>query len=625
MLNVTPTSNDSLPLRRGEFATIVEGLDYAARGETGCNFFSSRGELERVLSYREIRERAVELARALAGSGVARGERLAIIAETSPDFMIFFFACQYAGLVPVPLPLSVNLGGREAYVARLRSMMKQAGARLAVAGPDLVGYLEEAAKGLAVDFLGTPDDFYQLPAEGGDLRPHGPDEPCYIQYSSGSTSLPRGVLVTQRAITENARAIGQHGLQLRPGDRSANWLPLYHDMGLVGFCLTPALNQITVDCLASTAFARRPLVWLRILSDHGATISFSPTFGYELCARVSGRVDVKSLDLSRWRVAGVGGEMVRPSALQAFADSFAVCGFDPAAFVPSYGLAESTLAVSFSPLGKGLRVDRVSREAYVRSALAIPASGNGNGHGNGHGNGNGNGNGHGNGSGNDIGKGSAPSSRAFVKCGGALPGHRIEIRDKNNAPLPDRRIGWVCISGPSLMRGYYGDPAATASMFTPDDWLNTGDMGYLVDGELVITGRSKDLIICNGRNIWPQDLEWAVESRCGVSPGHVAAFSVDDDEGLERVVVVLETRDKDCETLHRVRHEVGGVITAMAGVSGEVVLAPPRSLTFTSSGKLSRAAAKADYLAGMIEDVAGDLSSPASLESPVRMAAGAGN
>jgi len=605
MLNVTPTSNDSLPLRRGEFATIVEGLDYAARGVTGCNFFSSRGELERVLSYREIREHAVDLARALARSGATRGERLAIIAETSPDFLIFFFACQYAGLVPVPLPLSVNLGGREAYVARLRNMMKQAGARLAVAGPDLVGYLEQAAKGLAVDFLGTPDDFYRLPAEGGELRPLGPDEPCYIQYSSGSTSQPRGVLVTQRAITENARAIGQHGLQLRPGDRSANWLPLYHDMGLVGFCLTPALNQITIDYLASTAFARRPLVWLRILSDHGATISFSPTFGYELCARVSGRVDVKSFDLSRWRVAGVGGEMVRPSALRAFADCFADSGFEAAAFVPSYGLAESTLAVSFSPLGEGLRVDRVSREAYVRSALAIPASENG--------------------SDNGSGKGSAPSSRAFVKCGGALPGHRIEIRDKTNAPLPDRRIGWVCISGASLMRGYYDDPSATASVFTPDGWLNTGDMGYLVDGELVITGRSKDLIICNGRNIWPQDLEWAVESRCGVSPGHVAAFSVDDDEGRERIVVVLETRAKDCETLHRVRHEVGGVITAMAGVSGEVVLAPPRSLTFTSSGKLSRAAAKADYLAGTIEDVAGDLSSPASLEPPVRMAAGAGN
>jgi fatty-acyl-CoA synthase len=597
MSNVTPTSNGSLPLRRGEFETIAEGLDYAARGETGCNFFSSRGGLEQALAYRDIRERAVDLARAFARAGIPRGERLAIIAETSPDFLIFFFACQYAGLVPVPLPLSVNLGGREAYVERLRNMMMRADARLAVAGPELVGYLEAAAKGLKVDFLGAPDEFYSLPSEGGELRPLTSDEPCYIQYSSGSTSLPRGVLVTQRAITENARAIGQHGLQLRPGDRSANWLPLYHDMGLVGFCLTPVMNQVTIDYLASTAFARRPLVWLKIMSEHGCSISFSPTFGYELCTRVSGRIDPSSLDLSRWRVAGIGGEMVRPSVLRDFAECFAASGFDETAFVPSYGLAESTLAVSFTPLGRGVKTDRISREAYARSAIAIPANGNG----------------------------SAQSSRAFVKCGGALPGHQIEIRGEDNQPLPDRRIGWVCISGPSLMRGYYDDPEATRSVFTPDGWLNTGDMGYLVDGELVITGRSKDLIICNGRNIWPQDLEWAVESRCGVSPGHVAAFSVDDDEGLERIVVVLETRSRDAETLRAFSREVASVITAMAGVGGELVLAPPRSLTFTSSGKLSRAAAKADYLAGRIEDISGDLPAPASVEPEVRLAAGAGS
>ncbi len=597
MLNVTPTSNGSLPLRRGEFETIVEGLDYAARGETGCNFFSSRGELVQALAYREIRDRAVDLARALERAGVERGERLAIIAETSPDFLIFFFACQYAGLVPVPLPLSVNLGGREAYVERLRNMMMRADARLAVAGPDLVGYLEEAAKGLKVDFLGAPEEFYRLPSDDGDLRPLASDEPCYIQYSSGSTSLPRGVLVTQRAITANARAIAQHGLQLRPGDRSANWLPLYHDMGLVGFCLTPALSQVTIDYLASTGFARRPLVWLRIMSEHGASISFSPTFGYEHCARASGRVAANGLDLSRWRIAGVGGEMVRPSVLRDFAECFADSGFDEAAFMPSYGLAESTLAVSFSPLGRGVQVDRISREAYARSAIAIPANGNG----------------------------SGQSSRAFVKCGGTLPGHLIEIRDEDNEPLPDRRIGWVCISGPSLMRGYYDDPDATRSMFTSDGWLNTGDMGYLVDGELVITGRSKDLIICNGRNIWPQDLEWAVESRCGVSPGHVAAFSVDDEEGRERIVVVLETRARKPETLREFSREVGSVIMAMAGVGGELVLAPPRTLTFTSSGKLSRAAAKADYLAGTIEDIADDLSTPSSVEPAVGLAAGASN
>lgn len=597
MVQVTPTSNASLPFRRGEFETIAEGLDYAARGETGCNFFSSRGRLVQSLAYREIRERAVELARSFDKAGLRRGERLAIIAETSSDFLIFFFACQYAGLIPVPLPLSVNLGGHGAYVARLHNMMERAGVRAAVASDELAGYLREAGDGLNVDLLGTPQDFYALPGVGGNIRPLGKDEPCYVQFSSGSTSMPRGILVTQRAITHNARAIGQCGLQLRQGDRSVSWLPLYHDMGLVGFCLTPALMQVTIDYMASTTFARRPLLWFKVLSDYGGTISFSPTFGYELCVRLSGRIGREQFDLSRWRVAGVGGEMVRPSVLSDFAERFSDYGFDARAFLPSYGLAESTLAVSFSPLGRGVQVDRVSREAYTRSAFASPSKANGN--------------------------GGAEQARSFVKCGRPLPGHRFEIRDENNTPLPERRIGWICISGPSLMDGYFADEDATRAMFTPDGWLNTGDMGYLVDGELVITGRSKDLIICNGRNIWPQDLEWAVASQCGISAGHVAAFAVDDEDGRERVAVIVECRQKGAAAQHFLRRKVSRVVMTMAGVSAEVVLAPPRSLTFTSSGKLSRAAAKADYLAGVIEDIDGDPVAPALAEPVVKLAVGA--
>ena len=597
MTQLTPSRNASLPFCRGAFETVHEGLDYAARGETGCNFYSSRGQLVQALGYAEIRDRASALACSFDRLGVARGERVAIIAETTPDFLIFFFACQYAGLVPVPLPLSVNLGGREAYVARLRNMISRAGASIAVASEELIGYLREAAEGLDIPHLGVPADFYALPSSGGELRPFAKDEPCYIQYSSGSTSLPRGVLVSQRAITENARAIGQHGLDLKPGDRSVSWLPLYHDMGLVGFCLTPAMNQVTIDYLASTTFACRPMLWLKILSENRGSISFSPTFGYELCVRFASRLGGEQLDLSNWRVAGIGGEMVRPSVLADFAETYAPHGFDAQAFLPSYGLAESTLAVSFSALGEGVKTDRVSRDAYARSAVALPSAVNGN--------------------------GTGGRARDFVKCGGPLPGHDIEIRDSDGKALPERRIGWVCITGPSLMQGYFQDPEASATMFTDDGWLNTGDMGYMVDGELVITGRSKDLIICNGRNIWPQDLEWAVESRCGVNPGQVAAFSVDEDDVRERVVAVVETRLKDTDGLAELRRNVAGVIKSAAGVGAEVVLAPPRSLTFTSSGKLSRAAAKADYLAGNIEDLGQEAPLPPLPEPELKLAAGA--
>jgi fatty-acyl-CoA synthase len=607
MVEVLPTSNSTLPSRLGEFDTIAEGLDYAARGETGCSFFSSRGVLLESLSYREIRERAIGLALAFDAAKMPRGARMAIIAETGPDFLIFFHACQYAGLIPVPLPLSVNLGGHEAYVARLRNLIGRAGALGGVASAELIGYLTEAAEGLDLRWLGTPETFYALPSAGGDLRPLGKDEACYVQYSSGSTSMPRGVLVSQRAITHNVRAIGQHGLQLRPGDRATSWLPLYHDMGLVGFCLSPTLSQVTIDYMASTTFARRPMLWLKILSDYGGTISFSPTFGYELCVRLASRVEPGQFDLSNWRIAGIGGEMVRPAVLNAFAERFADCGFDPRAFLPSYGLAESTLAVSFSPLGAGVRADRVSREAYSRDGLAVPVKTNGNGAG-------------------GLREGdSGREDRAFVKCGGPLPGHRVEIRDQENRALPERQIGWVCIQGPSLMEGYFADEEATRSVFTADGWLNTGDMGYLVDGELVITGRFKDLIICNGRNIWPQDLEWAVESRCGPGLGHAAAFSVDDEDGKEQVVVVVECRIRAPEAQAALRRQITSVVSTVAGVGGAIVLAPPRTLTFTSSGKLSRVAAKADYLADRIKDMGAesqDEAPPETAVAPLAAAAG---
>src|SRR5512138_27672 len=352
MPSATASTNSNLSFRVAEFDTLAEGLDYAATGETGCNFFSPRGELQEALTYREIRDRAVALAQRLARAGLERNARVALVAETGPDFLIFFYACQYAGLIPVPLPLTIHLGGHDAYVERLRTMIAKASPRAAVGPADMLHYLKDAAPG--IEMVGTPADFYALPAEGGDLRPFASHEACYIQYSSGSTSLPRGVFVSQRAITSNARGIGRHGLELRPGDRATSWLPLYHDMGLVGFCLTPMLSQITIDYLATKSFALRPLTWLKLISQYGGTISFSPTFGYDLCATRGLNGSAKTIDLSRWRVAGIGGEMVRAETLERFAQTFAVTGFSPTAFLPSYGLAESTLAVTFAPLHKGV-------------------------------------------------------------------------------------------------------------------------------------------------------------------------------------------------------------------------------------------------------------------------------
>lgn len=577
MNRLTPTTNADLPFRAEGFHTLPEGLDYAARGETGFNFFTARGELATALPYRELRRQAHELALRLGGAGLERGDRVAIVAETSPEFVTAFFACQYAGFVAVPLPLCINIGGHDAYVERLRGMLQSAGARLAVAPADLLATLREAALGTGVARVATAAEIAAWEPSAAALEPFGPDEPCYIQYSSGSTSFPRGVLVTQRAIAANARAIAVHGLALGPGDRCTSWLPLYHDMGLVGCCLTPVLTQITVDFLPSTAFARRPLLWLRLLSDLGGTISFGPTFGYELCTRRAQGAMPEGLDLSRWRVAGIGGEMIRANVLEEFARVFAAAGFDARAFLPSYGLAEATLAVTFAPRGAGVVADRVRQGRLLEvERRAVPAR--------------------------DLVRPS--STRSFVLCGRPMEGYSVEIRDGHGRALPERAIGRVCIKGPSLMSGYFHNDVATRAVQLGDGWLDTGDLGYLTGGELAITGRSKDLIIVGGRNIWPQDVEWAVERLDGVRAGDVAAFAVAGEGEREEVVVVVQCRAALPEAQASLRAGVAAVVRKVAGVESRVILAPTRSLTFTTSGKLSRAAVKADHLSGAIRDVA---------------------
>jgi len=565
-----PTINTDLPLRIDGFKTVLEAMDYAAAGETGFCFYDSRGEIAESLPYSELRRRCIDLAGRLSGAGLKKGDRVAMIAETSPDFMIFFFGCQYAGLIPVPLPFPMHLGGKDAYVGQLSRMMQSARAAAAVASPDLIDYMREAAAGLQTPMVGTPEDFYRLPAGRGQLPRITEDDICYIQYSSGSTRFPHGVAASHRSVAANVYGIIKHGVKIREGDRCTSWLPLYHDMGLVGCCLTPTFAQLSVDCVATPDFARRPLIWLKVISENGGTISFSPTFGYDICLRRAARMNAEDYDLSKWRVAGIGGEMVRADILERFAETFAPGGFDRRAFVASYGLAESTLAISFAELDTGIEVDAIVKRDYSLTGRAKPGE-----------------------AAND-----SDEVRPFVFCGRVLPDHELAIRDNEGNDLPERVIGRVYIRGPSVMNGYFGDPAATKRVLSKTGWLDTGDMGYTVDGRLVITGRGKDLIICNGRNIWPQDIEWAVEGLGGLRRGDAAAFSVEDEAGAEHVVVVVQCRVTDDDARTQLEREIGAATRLVAGADCKVVLAQPRSLPMTSSGKLSRTSAKANYLAG---------------------------
>jgi len=567
-MEATPTQN-KLQLRWADFSSLAEALDYAAQGVTGFNFYRG-GRPYAVLPYWKLREEARTLARRLCGLGVERGGRVGLIADTDPDFLIFFFACQYAGLVPVPLPAYVHLGSHKAYVGQIRRLLINCGAEIGVSPRGFFGFLNEAAKGLNLRFLGTPEEFAKFPESSATLRPLASDELAYLQYTSGSTRFPRGVMITQTALMTNLADISIHGVKLGPEDRCTSWLPFYHDMGLVGLVMVPLTTQRSVDYLSTYDFAMRPRQWIALMSQNQGTISFSPPFGYELCARRMRQDDVSGFDLSNWRVAGVGAEMIRPEPLEDFTRVFASCGFNEEAFVASYGMAECSLAVSFAGLGGALDFDFVNGNCLAAENRAVPV---------------------------DAGQEEkAGRVMRFVRCGIPLPQYEIEVRDSEGRALPERHCGTLFVRGPSVMSGYFGDPEKTHAVLSSDGWLNTGDLAYLISDEIVITGREKDLIIINGRNIWPQDLEYLAQAQPEVRSGDAAAFSVPGPEGEEKAVMMVECRETDVAKRAELIERLRRISLEELGVDCLVFLVPRKTLPRTTSGKLSRSQARQKFL-----------------------------
>ena len=570
----TPT-HSGLALRAGDFRTLPEALDYAAEGLTGLNFYSAQGELSEAVSYRSLRHDALDLAYRLTGLGLARGDSVAIIAETSANFVRAFFACQYAGLVPVPMPLPFAFGGRETYITHIERLADEAEVRAVFAPEALVSWLAPMAEARGLRLCGTVADLASLEIQDAVLPEITPEDTAYLQFSSGSTRFPKGVVIQQRALMANAAGILAQGMEIGPEDRAVSWLPLYHDMGLVGFLLSPLAGQVSVDLLATQDFARRPRLWLSLMSQNRATISYAPSFGYDLCTRRQRTIDRANLDLSTWRIAGIGGDMIRPAVLAQFAETFAGCGFRPEAFLPSYGMAEATLAISFAPVGRGIETETIDLDRLEQDGRAVPPQ--------------------------------SPDarSRSVVHCGLPLKGHAVEVRGRDGTVLGDREVGRVFARGPSIMQEYKGRRVETLESLTADGWLETGDLGYRIGETLVITGRAKDLIIINGRNIWPQDLEWTVERAVPqVRTGDCAAFSIEENGG-EVLVVAVEARGlADAAAGKGLIEDVRGALLTHHGVDSRVVLVPPGSLPYTSSGKLSRARTRQSYLTSALPTVA---------------------
>ena len=575
----TPTF-DTLARRRASFGTLGEALDYAGLGEKGMNFHDARADLVRPYPYAELTADARRQAARLVADGIKPGDRIALIAETGPGFAAAFFAAIFAGALPVPLPLPTSFGGREAYVDQIATQLRSCDPRMVLSPEGLFPMVTQSADGLCAAHDWAV--YFAAPAPQVVLPEAKPTDIAYLQYSSGSTRFPHGVAVTHEALLANL-AGHAHCMEAGDGDRVVSWLPWYHDMGLVGCMLAPLANQISVDYLATEDFARRPLSWLTLISRNpGTTLSYSPTFGYDICARrISPSIDVKErFDLSRWRVAGNGADMIRPEVMQAFVDVFAAAGFKASAFLPSYGLAEATLAVSIMPLGEGIVSDLIDERTLSGSNDFGAATGAG---------------------GVRTAARQPTRFRAIVNCGKAVPGLTIEIRDEAGAVLPDRKIGRVFVRGLGVMAGYFRDKEATAAALSPDGWLDTGDMGYLSKESIFIVGRAKDMIIINGKNHWPQDIEWAIEQLPGFKAGDIAAFAITTPSGEEAPAVLVQCRTSDIDERASLREAIRSKVRAITGMTCVVELVPPRTLPKTSSGKLSRSKARSQYLSGEIQ------------------------
>ncbi|HBV21807.1 MAG TPA: fatty acyl-AMP ligase [Nitrosomonas sp.] len=562
----TPTRN-TLAQQLAGFDTLTNALEYAAQGITGYNFYDAKGNLRSVLSYNLLRQNARALAQRLSGFNLARGSRVAIIADTSPEFVELFFACRYAGLVPFAMPVPVNLGSHGIYVQQLKGMLESSQASLAFANIDYINFLEEAtAKISNLKWAGTPAQLRELPAKDVSLQPNSPNEVAYLQFTSGSTRMPRGVVITEHALMCNLQGIVRNGLEIKPDDRSASWLPFYHDMGLVGLVLAPMVTQISVDYLATRDFAIRPLQWLKLISRNRCTVAFSQPFGLKLCTMRVRESDLKELDLSCWRAAGIGAEMIRPDTLRNFADKFSSAGFKSNAFLPCYGLAESTLAVTFSKIGNGFDSIQIDSKTLIDKRMAVKLQ--------------------------TVGR----KYNEFVNCGQPLPGHTVKVVDENGLQLEESMVGSVLVQGASIMTGYYNNPKETQKALKPDNWLDTGDIGFLYEGDLYITGRRTDVIIVNGRNIRAQDIEELAEQQPEVRSREASAFGVNDTDGTTTIVLVIECRLTSATERHSLIKRLQQLVYMAFGVNCIVELVPPHTLPRTSSGKLSRFAARQGYI-----------------------------
>ncbi|MBX3186897.1 MAG: fatty acyl-AMP ligase [Labilithrix sp.] len=574
------------------FPTFAAAIEEAAKADPTLGFrfisedgvpgFATKATSEASFSYTALERASARYGGALQALGLKKGDRVALILPAAEDFVLCFFGAMRAGIVPVPIYPPLGLGQLQGYLDNTRHIVAKSGARALVTTAQikrLLGTVKAAAPSLeqvvAVEAIRESLE----PLKGVKLTG---DDVAFLQFTSGSTSRPKGVMLTHANLMANVKCITYDGLHMRDDDVGVSWLPLYHDMGLIGFVLAPIINRTPIVFLPPLLFLKRPITWLQAITRHKGTISFGPNFAYALCVKRIRERDLEAIDLKTWRVAGCGAEPIRPETLEAFAGAFAKVGFPKEALLPSYGMAESSLAISFTELSEGMKTLSVDGETLWAENLAkiVPDD----------------------------------DARAvrLVSCGPKFAGHDIAIFAPDDAeskePLYEDRVGEIRIKGPSVMSGYWEDAERTKEAFA-GGWLKTGDLGLIHDGRVYICGRSKEVIIVNGRNYYPQDIEWEASQVDGVRKGNVIAFGARDlvERDRERVVVALEVQDapKNLEPKELVRQKhalVSAVRKAVLDGMGlsldDVVPLAPGVLPKTSSGKLQRAKTRELYESG---------------------------
>jgi acyl carrier protein len=548
------------------------------------------GERSLTMTFSELYAAALRCAAELARLGVPAGGRVSLMLPTSQAFFVCYAGILLAGAIPVPIYPPFRADRIEEYASRQAAILNNAGvcllltfrraesvAKLLKPRVRSLDAVLDAEKMLAAADKAPPPAPGALPAHLSGSRVRKAGDIALLQYTSGSTGNPKGVTLTHANLLANIRAVGE-AVQIGAEDVAVSWLPLYHDMGLIGAWLTILHYGIPLVVMPPLAFLTRPGRWLWAFHKHRGTLAAAPNFAYELCVRKIADKDLEGLDLSSWRAALNGAEPVNPETLERFEQRFSQYGFRRAAQLPVYGLAEASLAVTVPPLDRGPWIDNVERETFTAHGRAVPSP-------------------------------EGEGAISFVSCGKPVPGHEVRIVDGNGVEVPERREGYLWFRGPSATTGYYNNPEATRELIASgpqsgggNAWVNSGDRAYCADGELFVTGRVKDIIIKGGRNLYPHEVEELASRAEGIRKGCVVAFGLQDEgAGTEKLVVVAETREHDSARRAGIAARVTELVAQGLGLPPDrVELIPPGSIPKTSSGKLRREETRQLYIAGTL-------------------------